>query len=255
MSRIPELQREELDAEGQRLYDEILTARGSTAGPFRVWLHSPEFVRRATQLGEFLRYHTGLLPRLSELVILITARLQESDVEWAIHEPLAPKAGLRDDVIEALRNRGRPTFDSDEERAIYDYSEELHRTHTIDEETLHQLIEALGKKAAVEVIEPLRSAATPSFTVAEERAMFDFCEQLHRAHTVKEENVPSTRCSARQQSRSRGERPLRFYTDGRNDTKCFWHRHFRPTPKPPEITPKRENENPYRLLLPLRTRL
>ena len=187
MSRIPELQREELDAEGQRLYDEILTARGSTAGPFRVWLHSPEFVRRATQLGEFLRYHTGLLPRLSELVILITARLQESDVEWAIHEPLAPKAGLRDDVIEALRNRGRPTFDSDEERAIYDYSEELHRTHTINEETLHQLIEALGKKAAVEVIEPLRSAATPSFTVAEERAMFDFCEQLHRAHTVEEE--------------------------------------------------------------------
>jgi 4-carboxymuconolactone decarboxylase len=187
MSRIPELQREELDAEGQRLYDEILTARGSTAGPFRVWLHSPEFVRRATQLGEFLRYHTDLLPRLSELIILITARLQESDVEWAIHEPLAPKAGLRDDVIEALRNRGRPTFDSDEERAIYDYSEQLHRTHTIDEETLHQLIEALGKKAAVEVIGPLRSAATPSFTVAEERAMFDFCEQLHRAHTVEEE--------------------------------------------------------------------
>jgi 4-carboxymuconolactone decarboxylase len=151
MSRIPELQREELDAEGQRIYNEILTARGSTAGPFRVWLHSPEFVRRATQLGEFLRYHTGLLPRLSELVILIAARLQESDVEWAIHEPLARKAGLRDDVIEALRNRGRPTFDSDEERAIYDYSEQLHRTHTIDEETLHQLIEALGKR------QPLRS--------------------------------------------------------------------------------------------------
>jgi 4-carboxymuconolactone decarboxylase len=117
MSRIPELQREELDAEGQRLYDEILTARGSTAGPFRVWLHSPEFVRRATQLGEFLRYHTGLLPRLSELVILITARLQESDVEWAIHEPLAPKAGLRDDVIEALRNRGcRPSTRMKSER-------------------------------------------------------------------------------------------------------------------------------------------
>jgi hypothetical protein len=47
--------------------------------------------------------------------------------------------------------------------------------------------EALGKKAAVEVIETLRSAATPSFTVAEERAMFDFCEQLHRAYTVEEE--------------------------------------------------------------------
>ena len=215
MSRIPELQREELDAEGQRLYDEILTARGSTAGPFRVWLHSPEFVRRATQLGEFLRYHTGLLPRLSELVILITARLQESDVEWAIHEPLAPKAGLRDDVIEALRNRGcRPSTRMKSERF---------RATAPHERRCISSSKPLGKR------QPLRSlrrfTATPSFTVAEETAMFDFCEQLHRAHTVEEENVPSTRCNARQQSRSRGDRPLRFYTDGRDDTKCFWHRH------------------------------
>ena len=41
MSRIPELSREGLDAEGQQLYDQILAARGSIAGPFRVWLYSP----------------------------------------------------------------------------------------------------------------------------------------------------------------------------------------------------------------------
>ena len=151
MSRIAELQREELDAEGQRLYDEILAARGSIAGPFRVWLHSPEFTRRATQLGEFLRYHTSLSPRLSELVILITARMQKSDVEWTIHDPLARKAGLSADIIQALRNDGKPSFDSDEERTIYNYCEQLHRTHTVDKKTLHQLIEALGNKAAVEI--------------------------------------------------------------------------------------------------------
>lgn len=151
MSRIAELQREELDADGQQLYGEILAARGSIAGPFGIWLHSPEFTRRATQLGEFLRYHTSLSPRLSELVILITARLQKSDVEWAIHEPLARKAGLPGEVIDALRNNSRPTLDSDEERAIYDYCEQLHRTHTVDETTLRQLIEALGTKSAVEV--------------------------------------------------------------------------------------------------------
>jgi 4-carboxymuconolactone decarboxylase len=80
------LSRDELDADGRQLYDEILAARGSIAGPFRVWLHSPEFTRRATQLGEFLRYRTSLPPRLSELVILITARCNASDTEWAIHE-------------------------------------------------------------------------------------------------------------------------------------------------------------------------
>jgi hypothetical protein len=87
MSRIAKLNRDELNADGQQLYDQILAGRRSIARPFRVWFHSPEFTRRATQLGEFLRYHTSLSPRLSELVILITTRRQESEVEWAIHEP------------------------------------------------------------------------------------------------------------------------------------------------------------------------
>jgi 4-carboxymuconolactone decarboxylase len=151
MIRIAELSRDELDADGQQLYDQILAARGSIAGPFRVWLHSPEFTRRATQLGEFLRYHTSLSPRLSELVILITARRQESEVEWAIHEPLARKAGLPGDIVEALQSDRRPTFTEAVEEAIYDYCEQLHRTHTSDNSTLQRLLSLVGSKAAIEI--------------------------------------------------------------------------------------------------------
>lgn len=151
MSRIPELNRDDLDADAQALYDEILGARGSIAGPFRVWLHSPEFTRRATRLGEFLRYHTSIPARLSELVILITARMQNSEVEWAIHEPLARKAGLPDNAIEALRKDKKPNFASAEEEAVYDYCEQLHRTHTADEPTFRRLIDTLGNRAAVAI--------------------------------------------------------------------------------------------------------
>jgi 4-carboxymuconolactone decarboxylase len=151
MSGIPELNREDLDADGQKLYDEILAARGSIAGPFRVWLHSPEFTRRATQLGEFLRYHTSLPPRLSELVILITARRQESEVEWAIHEPLARKAGLPPNIIEALQSDRSPPFTKAAEQAIYDYCEQLHRKHTSDSSTLQRLLSLVGRKAAIEI--------------------------------------------------------------------------------------------------------
>jgi 4-carboxymuconolactone decarboxylase len=151
MSRIPELNRADLDADGQVLYDEILRARGSIAGPFRVWLYSPEFTRRATRLGEFLRYHTSLPPRLSELAILITARMQKSEVEWAIHEPLARKAGLPENVIEALRKDEKPNFASAEEEAIYDYCEQLHRMHTADEATFRRLVDIVGHRAVVEI--------------------------------------------------------------------------------------------------------
>jgi 4-carboxymuconolactone decarboxylase len=152
MSRVPELSRDELDADGQQLYDEILAARGSIAGPFRVWLHSPEFTRRATQLGEFLRYHTSLPPRLSELAILITARFQNSEVEWAIHEPLARRSGLSADVIEALQAGRRPAFTEPAEEAIYDFWRQIHHTHTADESTLYRLVGLVGNKAAIEII-------------------------------------------------------------------------------------------------------
>ncbi|RYG67134.1 carboxymuconolactone decarboxylase family protein [bacterium] len=151
MSRIPDLKRGELDPAGQQIFDDILAARGSMAGPFGIWMHSPEFTRRATQLGEFLRYQTTLEPRLSELVILITARCQKSEVEWSIHEPIARKARLSGDVIEALQADETPRFSDEAEKAIYDFCTELHRTHTVEESTLHQLTAAIGNKAAVEV--------------------------------------------------------------------------------------------------------
>ena len=151
MSRIRELTRDQLEPAAQQTYDEIFAARGSMAGPFGVWLHSPEFTRRATQLGEFLRYHTILAPRLSELVILITARCRQSTVEWQIHEPLARKAGLSGEVIQELLTDTTPTFSAPDEQAIYNYCMELHQTHTVSKPTLHQLIKVLGEKAAVEV--------------------------------------------------------------------------------------------------------
>lgn len=151
MSCVPELSRDELDADGQQLYDEILAARGSIAGPFRVWLHSPEFTRRATQLGEFLRYHTSLSARLSELVILITARCTHSEAEWAIHEPLARKAGLPAEIIEALGADQHPAFTELAEKAVYDFCQQLHRTHRADTPTLERVVSLLDNRAAVEI--------------------------------------------------------------------------------------------------------
>ena len=151
MSRIPALTREELEPDARQTYDEIFAARGSMAGPFGVWMHSPEFTRRATQLGEFLRYNTSLPAKLSELVILITARCQHSAVEWNIHEPLARKAGLSGEIIAALQADEIPNFSEPEEKAIYDYCTQLHQTHFVNDATFQQMVELIGNKSAVEV--------------------------------------------------------------------------------------------------------
>ena len=45
----------------------------------------------------------------------------------------------------------RPTFTEAAEEAIYDYCEQLHRTHSADESTLQRLLSLVGNKAAIEI--------------------------------------------------------------------------------------------------------
>ena len=74
-SRIPLPDSHRLSKEQQHVANEVAAGpRGEVRGPVRVWLYSPELAARAQKLGEFLRWDTVLAPRISELVILVTAR-------------------------------------------------------------------------------------------------------------------------------------------------------------------------------------
>ncbi len=56
-------------------------------------LRSPELMLCASRMGLYLRYGSALPLRLSEFTILIVARAWSQPVEWAIHHPIALKAG------------------------------------------------------------------------------------------------------------------------------------------------------------------
>src|SRR2546430_16935618 len=49
-------------------------ARGSLTGPWSVLARSPELMGRLRGLSDYVRFNSALPPRLSEIVILITAR-------------------------------------------------------------------------------------------------------------------------------------------------------------------------------------
>ena len=105
---LPDLKR--LDAEQQRVADEVASGpRKEVRGPMHVWLHSPELASRAQKLGEFLRWGTTLDARISELVILVTARHYDCRYMWNNHVGLALKAGLTQKAIDAI-DAGRPPF-------------------------------------------------------------------------------------------------------------------------------------------------
>ena len=76
--------------------------RGGVRGPFLALLQDPELADRVQQLGEFIRYGTGLPKTLSELAILVAARRWGCQYEWFAHAPIAREVGVDPTVIEAI---------------------------------------------------------------------------------------------------------------------------------------------------------
>lgn len=100
-------------------------------GPFIDLLVSPELMTRVSALGEYLRYRSALPPRLSEFAILITAAHWQQTFEWEIHVPIALKAGVSQQTIDALWRGERPLHLDVDAQALYDVCISLHLTRKL----------------------------------------------------------------------------------------------------------------------------
>jgi 4-carboxymuconolactone decarboxylase len=144
---------EEMTPEQRAVYENAAAARrGQAPAPLAAWLQSPELAQRAQQLGEFVRYHTSLPPRLSELAILITARHWTAHYEWYVHKPEALTAGLDPAVVTAIA-AGRPApLTRDDELIVYSFSRALHEQHAVPQPLFAQAVAALGEPGVAELV-------------------------------------------------------------------------------------------------------
>ncbi|KPQ07364.1 MAG: 4-carboxymuconolactone decarboxylase [Rhodobacteraceae bacterium HLUCCA12] len=142
-----------LSPEQQRIFDAIQSGpRGIVEGPLRVWLQSPGLADKAQDLGAFCRFGTSLPPRLSELAILTTGAFWKSGFEWAVHAPIAARAGVSETVIEAIRTGRVPAFEREDEAAVHAFSDRLHRQHRVDDTTYARAVVCLGVPGTVELV-------------------------------------------------------------------------------------------------------
>ena len=120
MARVPYVNREDMDAEGQEIYDRIRNDRNSpTVGlQFRAMLHSPKAASHLTSMGAQLRFQSALPENLKEFAIILAAREWASDIEWTAHAALAAKAGVSAASIEAVRTRKAPAGLTADEKII-----------------------------------------------------------------------------------------------------------------------------------------
>ena len=153
MGRHPDLDEGALTPVQARVFERIASGpRGHVAGPLRVWLQSPDLADRAQALGQFVRYDSALPPLLSELAILVTARMWSSGFEWAHHAPLAIEAGLSKEAVEAIAWARRPLLEEAPARAVFDFVVELHRDRRVGDAAFEAAHATLGTPGCVDLV-------------------------------------------------------------------------------------------------------
>lgn len=150
--RLPPIAAEKLTAAQNAAADEFKAGRGyAVLGPFAVMLRSPEVMLRAKAMGDYLRFRNVLPKRVSELVILVTAREWTQQFEWSHHYRYATEAGLAKDIIQAIADGRRPERMAEDEAAAYDFSIELHHRRSVSDATYARALALFGEQGIIDL--------------------------------------------------------------------------------------------------------
>ena len=180
--RMPPIPADKLTDAQKKAIEEFKAARSADiSGPFVAMLRSPEVMSRARAMGDYLRFRSSLPPRLSELVILLTARRWTQQYEWNAHAPLAVKGGLNPDIVKAIADGRRPEHMAEDEDIVYSLFDEIQHHQAVSDGTYGRAVGKIGEQGVIDVMgiagyytmlamvmntarTPLPGGATPALT-------------------------------------------------------------------------------------------
>jgi 4-carboxymuconolactone decarboxylase len=165
VSRLPYLRRDDLDPNGQRMWDSIVKARsielseselineqGGLSGPFNAFLHAQKAGRRTATLGRVLRFETTIERRLSEVAIITVGARWQAEFQWFAHARMAREHGVCDAVIDAIGRGEDPPFKADDERTVHAVARQLAETGHITQDAYDAARHLLGDTGLAELV-------------------------------------------------------------------------------------------------------
>jgi 4-carboxymuconolactone decarboxylase len=152
MSRIPRAKRDELSSEHQQIWDHINAARSGGAGPYSILLHVPVLAGHLAATEDYFRLHSALPDADREIIILTAAREFGAHYPWTRHEIRAQKAGVRPEVIETIRAKGRLEKFTPREKLLAELTLSLLREHGLSDELFGRAQQELDRRQLIEAI-------------------------------------------------------------------------------------------------------
>ena len=151
--RMPPLSTREMTEAQTAAVAELEEVRGiAPRGPWNPLLRSPEMMRRARALGDYLRFDSSLSPRLREFVILLTAREWTQQYEWYAHYQIALDAGIDPAVVSAVAAGRRPEEMAEDEAVLYAFFMELNRDKSVSDATYARAVGAFGEPGVIDTV-------------------------------------------------------------------------------------------------------
>jgi 4-carboxymuconolactone decarboxylase len=151
--RMPPLPPSQMD-DAQRRAAEALIAgpRKGVFGPFIPLMRSPELLDRLQRVGEYLRFGSSVPPKLNEFAMCVVARHWTNQFEWAVHYPLALKAGVAKATLDALAEGRRPDTMAGDETLVHDFLAELLDSHGVCDATFGRASDSFGERGVIDLV-------------------------------------------------------------------------------------------------------
>src|SRR3979411_905987 len=151
--RMAEIPLDKMSSAQRAVADAIMSGpRQGSRGPFNAWLRSPVLADRLQKVGEYIRFNTSLDKRVNEMAIIMTAQAWGSQYEWYAHAPLALKAGLHPSIVDAIGAGRKPEKMKDDEAIVWEFTTQLRRDHSVNDETYAKAIEKFGEQGVMDLI-------------------------------------------------------------------------------------------------------
>ena len=156
LSRMPPINRAELDAEGQKALDARATPPMPAPGPGSVTVWSPRATEGLGVIGRALGVPRGdtfpLGGRLYQLIVLITAREIDQQYEWSAHEPAGLRAGLEQSVIDVVKYDRAVAGLAEKDALVIRYFRALMREHRVSSELWAAMVKEFGRQRTVDMM-------------------------------------------------------------------------------------------------------
>jgi 4-carboxymuconolactone decarboxylase len=155
LTRLPPVQRPDLDADGQKIFDSLAgpNSKGPLRGILGLGIYDPKLAEALHLLHDSVTKYGTLGNRVDELAILVATREEQMSLnEWYGHEAAALKAGLDQSIIDVVKFGKEPAGLDAKDALIIRFGREWFRDHHVSPDTFAKTVEAFGQRGTVELI-------------------------------------------------------------------------------------------------------